>query len=71
MLPDCTVTVKYDSNRMTESRSFLPWIISLGSIWIGSFQPNFGVGLFGLGRWVVLANYSFLGWVNLALHYFC
>ena len=40
-----------------ESGSFRPWVVSAGSFRPGSFRPIFGVGRFGLGRWVVSANF--------------
>ena len=35
------------------SGSFRPWVVSVGSFRPRSFRPILGVGLFGLGRWVV------------------
>ena len=47
---------EYISIAIRESGSFQPWLDSAGSFRSGSFRPNFGVGRFGLIRWVVLAR---------------
>ena len=43
------------NNTFHESGSFRPWVVSAGTFRPGSFRPIFGVGRFGLRRWVVSA----------------
>ena len=40
----------------TESMSFRHWVVSAGSFRPESGRPIFGVGRFGLGRWLYIST---------------